>query len=108
VKLETTPAFDSDYRRLKPEHQAAFRTVLRDRFIPACGQLAENPNSAGLLDDAVGHDDLEVSQRATIKGDLQLGVEEAAATRKDRRDVQRVEVRSRARTGDLPLDEPGE
>lgn len=51
-------------------------------------------------------DDLEVSQRATIKGDLQLSVEEAAAIRKDRRDEQRVEVRSRARAGDIPLDEP--
>ena len=43
MKFETTPAFDGDYRRLKPEHQTAFRRVLREKFIPACDRLATNP-----------------------------------------------------------------
>jgi len=43
VKLETTPAFDADHRRLKPEHQAAFRQVARDTFIPACDAFASAP-----------------------------------------------------------------
>jgi hypothetical protein len=25
MKYETTPAFDADFKRLKPEHRAAFR-----------------------------------------------------------------------------------
>lgn len=43
MKYETTPSFDHDYRRLKPEHQATFREVLREEFIPACDQLAAEP-----------------------------------------------------------------
>ena len=43
MKFETTPAFDSDYRRLKPEHKAEFRKVLREKFIPACDAYAANP-----------------------------------------------------------------
>jgi hypothetical protein len=43
VKFETTPAFDADYRRLRPEHQAAFRQVVRDKFIPACDAFASTP-----------------------------------------------------------------
>lgn len=43
MKCETTPSFDGDYRRLKPEHQAAFRQVLREKFIPACDALAADP-----------------------------------------------------------------
>lgn len=43
MKFETTPAFDTDYRRLKPEHRVAFRAVLRDKFIPACDALAADP-----------------------------------------------------------------
>lgn len=46
MKSETTPAFDGDYRRLQPEHRATFRQVLRDKFIPACAQLAEDPATA--------------------------------------------------------------
>jgi hypothetical protein len=42
VKLETTPAFDSDYRRLAP-HAAAFRDVVRDRSAPACDTYAREP-----------------------------------------------------------------
>ena len=41
--FETTPAFDADYRRLKPEHRLAFRQVVRDRFAPACAAWSANP-----------------------------------------------------------------
>jgi hypothetical protein len=40
VKFETTPAFDGDYRRLKPEQRTAFRTVISERFGPACDAFA--------------------------------------------------------------------
>jgi hypothetical protein len=40
MKFDTTPAFDADFRRLKVEHQRAFRVVVRDKFAPACSQLA--------------------------------------------------------------------
>lgn len=40
MKYETTPAFDADFKRLNPEHRAAFREVLRAKFIPACSALA--------------------------------------------------------------------
>lgn len=43
MRFETTPSFDGDYRRLEPEHQAAFRQVLREKFIPACDALAADP-----------------------------------------------------------------
>jgi hypothetical protein len=45
VKFETTPAFDSDYRRLKPEHRTAFRLVVRERFGPACDAYAADPST---------------------------------------------------------------
>jgi hypothetical protein len=45
MKYETTPAFDADFRRLKPEHRAAFREVLRTKFIPACQALMVDPNT---------------------------------------------------------------
>jgi hypothetical protein len=45
VKYETTPAFDADYRRLKPEHRATFRRVLQTKFIPACEALAADPTA---------------------------------------------------------------
>jgi len=43
VKFETTPAFDADYRRLKAEHAAEFKKVVRDRFVPACDAFAKDP-----------------------------------------------------------------
>lgn len=46
MKFETTPAFDADYRRLKPEHQRAFRVAVKGRFIPACDALARNASAA--------------------------------------------------------------
>ncbi len=46
MKFETTPAFDGDFRRLKPEHQATFRRVLHEKFIPACDELTANPSAS--------------------------------------------------------------
>jgi hypothetical protein len=43
MKFETTPAFDADVRRLKPEHLAEFRRVLREKFVPACDARASDP-----------------------------------------------------------------
>ena len=45
MKFETTASFDGDYRRLKPEHQATFRRVLREKFIPACDTRAADPSA---------------------------------------------------------------
>ncbi len=45
MKFETTPAFDADYRRLKPEHRATFRRVLKSRFIPACDAIAADASA---------------------------------------------------------------
>ncbi len=42
MKYETTPAFDADFRRLKPEHRTAFREVLETKFIPARDALASD------------------------------------------------------------------
>ncbi len=46
MKFETTPAFDADYRRLKPEWKAEFRKTLREKFIPACDAYAADPSMA--------------------------------------------------------------
>jgi hypothetical protein len=43
MKYETTPAFDADFQRLKPECRAEFREVLRTKFIPACAALVADP-----------------------------------------------------------------
>ncbi len=43
MKFETTPAFDSDYRRLRREHAVAFRTVVQEKFAPACDAHAKDP-----------------------------------------------------------------
>ena len=43
MKFETTPSFDTDYRRLKAEHVAEFKKVVRDRFVPACDAFAADP-----------------------------------------------------------------
>lgn len=45
MKFETTPAFDADYKRLKPEHAQAFREAVRDRFAPACDAYAADPST---------------------------------------------------------------
>jgi hypothetical protein len=44
VKFQTTPAFETDFRRLRPEHQRAFREVIRSSLAPACDAFAEDPN----------------------------------------------------------------
>lgn len=41
MRFETTEAFDADYKRLKPEHQRAFRAVAKDKFAAACDSWAE-------------------------------------------------------------------
>lgn len=46
MKFETTPAFDADFRRLKPEHARTFREVVRSKFAPACDALQSDPASA--------------------------------------------------------------
>lgn len=43
MKFETTPAFDSDYRGLAPQHAAAFRKIVREKFAPACEAYAKDP-----------------------------------------------------------------
>ena len=45
MKFETTPAFDSDYRRLKREHAIAFKAAVREKFAPACDAHAKDPNT---------------------------------------------------------------
>lgn len=45
MKFETTPAFDTDYRRLKREHREAFRRVLVTKFIPACDALSADASA---------------------------------------------------------------
>ena len=43
MRFETTPAFDADYRRLKREHAAAFKSVVREKFEPACDAYVKEP-----------------------------------------------------------------
>jgi hypothetical protein len=45
VKFETTPAFDNDYRRLKPEHRTAFRLTVKEKFGPACAAYTADPST---------------------------------------------------------------
>ncbi len=46
MRFETTPAFDSDYRRLKAEHATEFKKVVREKFVPACDAYAADPATA--------------------------------------------------------------
>lgn len=46
MKFETTPAFDADFRRLRAEHRAAFRDLVRSKFVPACDAYAADPATA--------------------------------------------------------------
>jgi hypothetical protein len=39
VRFETTPVFDSDWKRLKPEHKRQFRDIIPD-FTKACDAYA--------------------------------------------------------------------
>lgn len=43
MRFQTTPAFDTDFKRLKPEHQRAFRDVVKNGFAPACDAFALKP-----------------------------------------------------------------
>lgn len=43
MKFETTPAFDADFRRLKPEHAAQFKKIVREKFVSACDAYAAYP-----------------------------------------------------------------
>ena len=45
MKFETTPAFDSDFRRLKREHALAFKDCVREKFAPACDAYADDPST---------------------------------------------------------------
>ena len=45
MRFETTPAFDSDYQRLNPEHRTAFRLVVKEGFGPACNAIAADPSA---------------------------------------------------------------
>lgn len=45
MKFETTSALDGDYRRLKREHAVAFKTVVREKFAPACDAHAKDPTT---------------------------------------------------------------
>lgn len=40
MKFEVTASFQKDFKKLKPEHRAAFRQVVRDKFAPACDAWA--------------------------------------------------------------------
>lgn len=46
MKFETTPAFDTDYRRLTPQHAAAFRKVVREKFARACEAYVNDPGTS--------------------------------------------------------------
>jgi hypothetical protein len=87
VKFETTPAFDSDYRRLRPEHRTAFRLVVKEKFGPACDAYAADPstpwpatlrvkpvrNAPGVLEmtwSFAGPDGRATFELITIDGDL--------------------------------------
>jgi hypothetical protein len=45
VKFETTPAFDSDYRRLKREHADTFKKIVREKFASACDAYVKDPSA---------------------------------------------------------------
>lgn len=47
MKFETTPAFDDDWKRLKPEFRAAFRDLIVARFSPACDAWAAAATAGG-------------------------------------------------------------
>lgn len=44
MKFQITPEFERDFKRLKPEHQAAFRAVVKSAFGPACDAFSRNPS----------------------------------------------------------------
>ena len=42
MKFQITDAFTRDLKALKPEHRAAFREIIRTRFVPACEAYARD------------------------------------------------------------------
>lgn len=40
MKFEVTDSFVADFKKLKIEHKAAFKKVVRDKFAPACDAWA--------------------------------------------------------------------
>lgn len=87
MKFETTPSFDADYRRLKPEHQATFRDIVREKFAPPCDSYAADPalpwpaslrvkfvrNTAGILEmtwSFASPDGRATFELITIEGEL--------------------------------------
>jgi len=41
VKFEVTASFQKDFKKLKAEHKAAFKQVVRNRFAAACDAWAD-------------------------------------------------------------------
>lgn len=41
MQYELTDSFVSDFKKLKPEHKAMFKKVVRERFATACDSWAE-------------------------------------------------------------------
>ncbi len=40
MKFEATASFLADFKKLKRDHKAAFKKVVRDKFAPACDSWA--------------------------------------------------------------------
>ena len=45
MKYEFTPSFETDLRRLRPEHLREFRAVVAERFAPACDAFVAQPRT---------------------------------------------------------------
>ena len=41
MKFEVTASFQKDFKKLKPEHKATFKQVVREKFAPACDAWAQ-------------------------------------------------------------------
>jgi hypothetical protein len=46
VRFQITPAFEADFRRLRPDYQRTFRDVVRSSFAPACDAFAADARRA--------------------------------------------------------------
>lgn len=47
MRYERSDSFTRDYKKLKPEHRAAFRRVVADAFAPACEAWAAAMDARG-------------------------------------------------------------
>lgn len=79
MEFETTPSFDTDYRRVKAEHAAEFKKVVRDKLVPACDAFAADPATpwpaAGVLEvtwSFAGPDGRATFEFVTVDGELRL------------------------------------